>query len=464
MRRSTLRRWSATFMIGLPVVLTLVAAAWSLGATGSPAAGAGVQSLSRSDAREAVSAGALPSVRAPAAAAATWCGTATRLDLTPNAVAGFPVHWIYAIPSDAPDRLAAVASAMQTDAEAIDAWWRREDPTRVLRNDLTQLSCGLQIDLTTVRMQLASNQLATQEGRFSSIFNELFAADFRSSFTKYLVYFDGAVSNNDICGQGGSDSSGFGLAVVYVQACPGVSTAAIAAHELLHTFGSVPRGAPHDCPEPNDAHTCDNTSDLMHPFIDEGPLETKLLDPGRDDYYGHGAGFSDSQDSPWLVQLDRQVPLAVSIAGSGSVASDVPGLQCGQSCTTTWNNSTRLSLSAVPQSGSKLVRWSGACRGAGSCNVTVAQGATVSALFAPLVYRLRVGVSGRGTVRSSRAGITCRPRCSAAFPSHVPLRLAATPAKGWRFRSWSGACRGRNRSCTVPMTAPASARAIFVRA
>ena len=280
------------------------------------------------------------------------------------------------------------------------------------------------------------------------------------------MYFDGEVANNDICGQGGSDGTGFGMAIVYVQGCPGVSTAAIAAHELLHTFGAVPRGAPNDCPEPNDAHTCDNTDDIMHPFLDEQPLETKFLDPGRDDYYGHGATFGDSQDSPWLVQLDRQVQLPLTITGPGTVTSDVPGLECGQSCTTTWNASTRLDLTGEPNPGFKLARWGGACSVSAvlsTCTATVNPGTTVTALFAPLVYRLSVAVSGKGTVRSSRAGITCRPRCSAAFPSYTPLRLTATPAKGWRFRSWAGACRGRNTRCTLPMTAATRARAVFVR-
>jgi hypothetical protein len=381
----------------------------------------------------------------------------------PNAVAGFPVHWIYAIPSDGQDRLATYAHAMQTDAEAIDAWWRREDPARTLRNDLAQLPCGLQLDLSTVRLPLSGAQLSGS-ARFGAIFDALQGANFRSPFTKYVVYLDAPVENRDICGQGGSSSGGMGLAVIYVQACAGVSTAAIGAHELLHTFGAVPGGAPHDCPDPNDGHTCDTTTDLMYPFIDALPLSSKLLDPGRDDYYGHSAGVSDAQDSPWLVQLDRQLPFGLTITGPGDVTADVPGLQCAATCTTTWNANTRLNLSATPRAGQKLVRWEGACSGASVCNVSVGEGSAVTAFFAPLVFRLTVGVSGRGSVKSSRAGITCRPRCSASFPSYVPLRLHATPAKGWKFRSWSGACTGRNRSCTVPMTAATSARAVFRRA
>jgi hypothetical protein len=89
----------------------------------------------------------------------------------------------------------------------------------------------------------------------------------------------------------------------------------------------------------------------MYPFIGDGPLSAKLLDPGRDDYYGTPGAWTDSQDSPWLVRLDGQTPLHVTISGPGSVAADVPGLQCAATCTTTWNTGQRLTLSATPAPG-----------------------------------------------------------------------------------------------------------------
>lgn len=399
------------------------------------------------------------------ASAATWCGTPTQADLAPNALAGHPVHWIYAIPSDGADRFGTLAHQMQTDAEEVDAWWRREDPTRTPRNDVAQLPCGIQLDLSSVRMQISSGQGSDLDSAFPTIGNALRGVGFNSDFVKYVVYYDGPVQDADVCGQGGGNAGGFGLAIVYVQACQGVATAAVAAHELLHTLDAVPDGAPHNCPVPDDGHTCDQESDIMHPFIRSGvPLSAKLLDPGRDDYYGHSAGFTDTQDARWLVQIDRQQQLAVTIAGPGRVVANVPGLQCTQTCTTTWNAGTPLSLAATPGPGSKLVRWGGACSGAGACNVTTAPGAAVSAVFGPLVFQLRVTITGRGSVRSSSRGLTCRPRCSATFPSFAPVRLTATPAKGWRFRSWAGACRGTRRTCTLPMNAAASARAVFVRA
>ena len=168
--------------------------------------------------------------------------------------------------------------------------------------------------------------------------------------------------------------------------------------------------------------------------------------------------FSDSQDAPWLVQLDRQQPLAVTISGPGGVNADVPGLDCTE-LHDHLERGHAAGPAAVPRRGEASA---GAARVAGPRRArSINPGATVSAVFAP-VFRLTATVAGRGAVRSSSAGITCRPKCSASFPSFVPLRLTATPAKGWKFL-WSGGCRGTRPACTVPMTAATSARAVFVR-
>jgi Divergent InlB B-repeat domain len=436
----------------LGVGMLLVAGA-SAAAAGSDMA---VRSVTASDI------GALASV-AGIAAPTAWCGTAAQADRAPNAVAGNPIHWIYAIPSDGPDDLGTLASVMQSDADQIDAWWRREDPTRVPRNDVATFSCGAQLDVTTVRLTQSGAQLASLQGRFSAIADGLDRAGLTSSFTKYAVYYDGPTTEANVCGQGGSDSSGFGLAVVYYRSCVGVSTAAVAAHEFLHTIGAVSRVAPNDCDNESSGHTCDDQRDLMFPSIGGGPFTDKILDLGRDDYYGHSGSWTDTRDSAWLVRLDAQAPLALGVSGPGSVSADVPGLLCAASCTTTWNTGQRLALTATPRPGSRLLRWSGSCSGGGACVVSVNAGSSVAAVFAPASFRLTVAVSGRGAVRSSSAGITCRPRCSASFQSFSPVRLTATPAKGWKLRSWSGACRGASRTCTVPMSAASAVRARFVR-
>ena len=411
--------------------------------------------------RSATLATTLPTGRARATA--TWCGTTSPLDATPNAVAGYPVRFVYAIPSDGQDRFSTFADVMQTDWETIDSWWRGQEPSRAPRADLAQFTCGLQLDLSSVRLQQSSAQVAARETPFEQVFDALDSRGLNSERTKYVVYYDGPVGDDNVCGVGGTLSGGFGVAVVSVRACAGAESAQIAAHELLHTMGAVPDRAPSNCPAPDDGHTCDNDRDLMYPVTDGTPLSGLTLDPGRDDYYGHSGSWLDIQDSPWLVQLDRQSPLGLTISGSGQVEADVPGLLCSRNCSTTWNAGTRLSLSATAGPNAKFVRWGGACTGSSQCLVTVGDAGSVTALFAPSTYRLTVRVSGKGAVRSGSAGIACPGRCVSPVDSYARLRLRATPAKGWKLSGWTGACRGKGAVCSLPMTGNTTARAVFAR-
>lgn len=396
-------------------------------------------------------------------ASTTWCGTPSAVDTTPNAVAGYPVHWIYVIPSDGEDRFGTFASVMQTDWETMDAWWRGQDPTRSLRSDLAQFPCGLQLDLSSVRIPRSSAQLAAPEEPFDLIWDGLVARGFGSQQTKYAIYYDGPVGNDNICGVGGTNPGGLGMAMFLVRSCPGVSGDEVITHELLHSLGAVPRGAPHECAPPDDGHTCDNNRDILYPYSDGTPLSGLTLDPGRDDYYGHSGSWLDIQDSQWLIQLNRQIPLNVSISGPGRVVADVPGLDCTQSCTTTWNADTRLVLTPTASTGAKVVRWSGPCTGSAPCSLVTGQSGAASVLFGPKTYRLNVRVSGKGRVRTLGSAIACPGRCSASFASYTPVQLTAAAAPGWRFKSWSGGCGGKRVVCVLPMTGNASARAVFVR-
>ncbi len=442
-------------------LIFLLGISLAVGVGGSRVAARPPESAPRTLAVARSSAATLPDIQARSSA--TWCGTPSELDSRPNGVSGHPVHWIYAIPSDGQDRFSTYASLMQTDWETIDGWWRGQDPTRAPRSDLARFSCGSQLDLSVVRLPQSGDQLAAPESPFELIWDAIEADGFRSEHTKYVVYYDGPVGDDRICGVGATVSNGTGLAVFLTQSCAGVEPAQVVAHELMHALGAVPDSAPNNCPPPDDGHTCDNDRDLMFPFTDGTPLSGLLLDPGRDDYYGHSGGRLDIQDSPWLVQLDRQAPLALTISGPGRVEADVPGLDCGQSCSTTWNAGTRLTLTPTPSQGAKLVRWTGSCSGVSPCAVAVGQASGVAAVFAPSSYRLSVRVSGKGSIRGAKGAIRCPGRCTSPVPSHSALRLTAAAGTGWKFSRWGGACRGTRPSCSLPMTASANARAVFVR-
>ena len=218
--------------------------------------------------------------------AAPWCGTVAPAD-RPQAVAGSFVHVVYAFPSEGADRSAQLAPQISADVDEIDAWWRGQDPTRVPRFDVVPFSCGLQADVSAVRLPQTSAQLAPIGGRAAQVAASLAAMRLGSPFGKYLVYYDGPSNDPTVCGQSGlAPFSGPTYAFVYLASCAGVPSAAVAAHELIHALGALPPGAPHPCR--NDAgHPCDSMQDILYPFASGQPLLAQLLDVGRDDYYGH---------------------------------------------------------------------------------------------------------------------------------------------------------------------------------
>jgi len=396
------------------------------------------------------------------ALAVPWCGTTTTQDRAP-AVTGRSIRVVYAYAADAPDRSGDLAPRISADVDAIDEWWRGQDPSRAPRFDRASFACGPQADILVLRLSDSTADLRRGSGRGDRISGAVAVATGRSAFEKQLVYYDGPVDNPDTCGEGAGRPDGDGVAMVYLGACTDVPTAVVAGHELLHAFGALAgSGPPHACPDTR-GHPCDSDLDLLYPYARSGlALGSLFLDVGHDDYYGHAGAWPDLQDSLWLRLVAQQLSLALAIAGRGSVESDVPGIDCAASCTTEWDAGSRVSLEALPGAGQRFVRWSGACSGSGPCDVTLGAAQSVGVLFAPERFALVVAVSGRGKVTG--AGAPCATaRCSRSATSYSPLRLRAAPAPGWLLAAWSGACSGRTTTCSVSMTKASAVRARFVR-
>lgn len=80
--------------------------------------------------------------------------------------------------------------------------------------------------------------------------------------------------------------------------------------------------------------------------------------------------------------------LTVTRTGSGTVTATPAGkdgaIDCGTRCSTRFDGGTRVTLTATPAAGQRLVAWGGACSGAAAtCTITVDANRTVSANFAP---------------------------------------------------------------------------------
>lgn len=395
--------------------------------------------------------------QAPGAIAAGWCGSGEGQTDRTDIVTGRQIHPLVVAPSDAPDTFATDAGTLADDVASVTSWWTGQDPTREPRFDEATFGAATCLDVSFLRLPLPAASLTGANAVFGDIYSALGAAGFASPYKDYLVYYDGPAPDANICGVGdGTFDNGPGLAVVFLSGCPGVPADSIAAHELLHALGAVPPGDPHACPG-DPGHPCDSPTDVLYPVTHGEPLSQKVLDYNHDDYYAHSGSWPDIQDSLFLRHLDTpEEQLSVTFSGAGTVVSDVPGVDCVSTCTTQWDQSSTLTLTARPAAGDRFVGWRDGCAGLGGCFVQLGSPASVTAVFGPLRIPVRVRIVGRGRVG-------CTPRCSSSFRAGTPLTLRPAAEKGWRFSRWAGACTGSRPVCRPATDFALTVTAVFRR-
>jgi hypothetical protein len=91
-------------------------------------------------------------------------------------------------------------------------------------------------------------------------------------------------------------------------------------------------------------------------------------------------------------------------------------------------------------------------------DLTAEDTATITVMTVIPLHILSVSKTGSGTVTGP--GIDCGTDCSELYASGTSVTLTATPASGWLFSSWSGACSGTG-NCTLTMNSNKSVTAAF---
>jgi phospholipase C len=172
---------------------------------------------------------------------------------------------------------------------------------------------------------------------------------------------------------------------------------------------------------------------------------------------GCGGGSSNTQPPPNPVQV------SVTLSGSGTVTSSPAGVNCGTTCSQSFPEGTQVTLNATPAAGFSFGGWSGACTGTGACVLPTSGAQSVTASFmgsGALQVTVTLAGAGTGTVTSTPTGINCGTNCTNTFSPGTQVTLNATPAAGFSFSGWSGACAGTG-TCTLPTSGPQSVTASF---
>ncbi|MFB9311756.1 Ig-like domain-containing protein [Nocardioides plantarum] len=163
-------------------------------------------------------------------------------------------------------------------------------------------------------------------------------------------------------------------------------------------------------------------------------------------------------------------PYALNVArggaGSGTVSSDVAGIDCGETCSASYDAGSTVVLTATANApGSTFAGWDGACSGtAPTCTVTMDDARDVTASFALTSRHLDVALrgSGKGAVTTDPAGIDCGETCGADYAHGTSVTLTATPSAGSSFGGWGGACADTAEPvCTVTLDRATEVAATF---
>ena len=168
-----------------------------------------------------------------------------------------------------------------------------------------------------------------------------------------------------------------------------------------------------------------------------------------------------------FVPLAHTKTVHVHKQGNGRVTSAKRAIDCGAVCTTHATPGTRVRLAATHGRDAMFLGWDGPCTGTGPCEFTVhGDDVTVNARFADVPLpessplTVRPAGTGRGTVTSSPAGITCPKQCVSSFAQGTVVVLEESVPDGSRFVGWAGACTGTGR-CAVTMKEAATVTARF---
>ena len=193
-----------------------------------------------------------------------------------------------------------------------------------------------------------------------------------------------------------------------------------------------------------------------------GTADVPVTGPGAAGEGGSGNEAGASADAGAPPQLEASAgaageagvapsaQLEVTLAGNGSVAvSDAAACLSG-SCTYPLNDGTVLTLEAKPGADSRFVGWSGACSGSDAKTTVTVSGlkACVATFVIQRAVAATVDVVGNGTVTSNPDLACTALGCNGQVDDHSNVTLNATPAKGFRFVSWSGSpeCAGATQT------------------
>ena len=141
--------------------------------------------------------------------------------------------------------------------------------------------------------------------------------------------------------------------------------------------------------------------------------------------------------------------LLVDKTGSGTITSDIAGINCGSTCITPFNEGAKITLTATPASGETLIRWNNcdSVNSAKQCIVTLSRIRLVSAMFTANVAPIA------DFVVTTIALSPLQPSADTAFNALITVKNQGTIAmNGGMLSVWANLPTGTGCGMTSTMT------------
>ncbi len=192
------------------------------------------------------------------------------------------VQVVHAVPAGG-EPVPGIGDAIRHELGLVDAWYRSQTGGLSPRWALEATGA---VEMRTVTLDMSRSEL--EEAQYlSTVVDSVRRAGVADPDDLFVVYLDV-----------GKFPCGFTTGVyafLMMASCniyPSASTpdfpfgaSYLTVHELTHAMGAVPSCAPH---HGNSGHVVDDNRDLLYAGPSQRDWPNLMLDPGRDDYYGHG--------------------------------------------------------------------------------------------------------------------------------------------------------------------------------
>jgi YVTN family beta-propeller protein len=200
-------------------------------------------------------------------------------------------------------------------------------------------------------------------------------------------------SGSTFAGWNGAGCSGTSLCTVTMSAAENVSATFTAVTETL-TVAEAGNGAGQVTSSPSGITCSAGSNQCTAPFAVGTQVTLTPSASAGSSFAGWSGGCggtttcvvtmsaAQSVTATFNVIPSFMLSVAPSGAGSGTVTSTPPGINCGGTCTASFQSGNQVALSATAASGSTFAGWSGGgCSGDQSCTVVLTANTTVNASF-----------------------------------------------------------------------------------